>query len=52
MRLSAIIGVLFLLVVMVGISWFGFSRTVDRWRVCRGLSHGVVYCVFAEMGQR
>jgi hypothetical protein len=27
---------------------YSCSRTRDRYRICRGLGHGVVYCIFAE----
>jgi hypothetical protein len=27
---------------------YSCSRARDRYRICRGLGHGMLYCIFAE----
>lgn len=34
------------------IVWFGISREMDQWKICRSLGHGPVYCVFAQGGSK
>lgn len=34
---------------LVFITWLGYSRAVDRYRMCRQLGHGRGYCALAGL---
>ena len=31
--------------------WFGWNREVDKYRICRSLGHGSLYCIAAGDGK-
>jgi len=39
---------LFFLAIGLCVFWFALSQEADRFRICRDLGHGVVYCALAQ----
>ncbi len=37
----------FIVALLVLAFWWGWTRTRDKYQICRQLGHGAFYCVFA-----